>query len=125
MSKAFTIIELIFVIVIIGILAAIAIPKLIVTRDAAKEVTELNNIANCIQDIASSYTAKSEEQQSPNCQKLKCATVQYGDLKDGNITVVLKNSSEGYPAFCDYVKQSAQKKNFEGNFSFSAIKVNF
>ena len=35
MKKAFTMIELIFVIVILGILAAIAIPKLAVTRDDA------------------------------------------------------------------------------------------
>lgn len=35
MKKAFTMIELIFVIVIIGILSAIAIPKMAVTRDDA------------------------------------------------------------------------------------------
>ncbi len=35
-KKAFTMMELIFVIVIIGILAAIAIPKLSATRDAAE-----------------------------------------------------------------------------------------
>lgn len=35
MKKAFTIIELIFVIVILGILAGVAIPKLFVTRDDA------------------------------------------------------------------------------------------
>lgn len=35
-KKAFTMIELIFVIVVIGILAAIAVPKLAATRDDAK-----------------------------------------------------------------------------------------
>ncbi len=36
MKKAFTMIELVFVIVVIGILAAIAVPKLAATRDDAK-----------------------------------------------------------------------------------------
>ncbi|WP_418228279.1 prepilin-type N-terminal cleavage/methylation domain-containing protein [Campylobacter pinnipediorum] len=38
MKKAFTMIELVFVIVILGILAAISIPKLIATRDDAEIV---------------------------------------------------------------------------------------
>lgn len=36
MKRAFTMIELVFVIVVIGILAAIAVPKLAATRDDAK-----------------------------------------------------------------------------------------
>jgi len=36
MKKAFTMVELIFVIVVIGILAAIAVPKLAATRDDAE-----------------------------------------------------------------------------------------
>jgi general secretion pathway protein G len=43
--KAFTMVELVFVIVVIGILAAIAIPKLAVTRDDAIITKAINTVA--------------------------------------------------------------------------------
>jgi len=50
-KKAFTMIELVFVIVVIGILAAIAIPKLAATRDDAmitKAATTVSSVRNSI-----------------------------------------------------------------------------
>ena len=56
----FTMIELIFVIVILGILAAVAIPKLAATRDDAKLATARSNLGTCITDMGSKYTANGE-----------------------------------------------------------------
>ena len=51
-------IELIFVIVILGVLASVAIPRLAATRDDAEVAKAAANLTTAVNDIAAYYTAK-------------------------------------------------------------------
>jgi prepilin-type N-terminal cleavage/methylation domain-containing protein len=61
MKKSFTMIELIFVIVILGILAAVAIPKLMSTRDDATTASLTTQIKSATQEMIGYYTAQGGE----------------------------------------------------------------
>nr|WP_321427838.1 type II secretion system protein [uncultured Campylobacter sp.] len=60
MKKGFTMIELIFVIVILGILASVAIPRLAGTRTDAEISATVANIRTLISDAASYYAVKGQ-----------------------------------------------------------------
>ncbi len=61
MKNAFTMIELIFVIVIIGILAAIAIPKLLATRNDAQTAALATQIKEGTKELISYYVSQGGE----------------------------------------------------------------
>ncbi len=126
MKRGFTMIELIFVIVIIGILAVIAIPKLTATRDDAKISTELQNLSTCIQDISSAYTATGTEDMNSSaaCGNLKCFSVSTGNsLTDGNITVGQTSTSVKDEQWCQDATTKANNRKLTGTHVFGGNRV--
>lgn len=91
MQKAFTMIELIFVIVIIGILASIAIPRLAATRDDAKVVKIVQSGVQAVHNLGISFASKNDFSNytiAQANQEAECFTL--SATSDGNVTIHLK-----------------------------------
>lgn len=82
MKKAFTMIELIFVIVLLGILAAVAIPKLLATRDDARTSTLITQIKAGTKELISYYTSQGGEVNFSEIPKKKSSQIVLNELID-------------------------------------------
>lgn len=119
----FTMIELIFVIVILGILAAVAIPKLAATRDDAKTSTEVANLATCITDLGGMYTGEgniTDVNASSACKQLKCFTI--ANSGEGNVTISIVSNAGTY---CTQAQTMASARDLNGTKSFGGSHVKY
>jgi len=90
MKKAFTMIELIFIIVIVGILLAVALPRLTATRDDALIAKNSEYIVAIMTEISTYITAKGESkddltEMSPILRVLKDQDRVISDLANKSI----------------------------------------
>lgn len=114
MRRAFTMIELIFTIVIIGILAAVAIPKLNASRDDAKASTELLNLAINVKDIATYYMATGKADVNRSSVNVKCFDIALVDT-NGTLSISVSNGGEDNSEdYCAAAQEAARDKNLSG-----------
>jgi prepilin-type N-terminal cleavage/methylation domain-containing protein len=140
----FTMIELIFVIVILGILAAVAIPKLAATRTDAQVSKVSTEAATLVSELGTFYTAQGtfkgknsdditnidlkttdDDLQDNDTLDLAddnnntCLTVKFNNVADGNVTVSAPADPDG--AVCKAVKASTT--NLQKTYNFGGSNV--
>ena len=138
----FTMIELIFVIVILGILAAVAIPKLAATRTDAQVAKVATEAATLVSELGTFYTAQGtfKDKNTSNITNIKlkaedaslanndtlviqdgngndCITMAVDDVLDGNITVTASETG----SICKGVK--AATSDLQKTYHFGGSNV--
>jgi len=127
--KGFTMIELIFVIVILGVLAMVAIPKLAATRDDAEVVRTTQNISTSLTDLMAYYTAKGEYDNS---------TSGFNNMTNVANPIIAKNNvcakyevnskeqvtlTKGRDGLCDQVWNMPGLKDIENVYTSKALII--
>jgi general secretion pathway protein G len=88
----FTMIELIFVIVILGILAAVAVPKLAATRNDAKVSADIASAKQALSNLGAEFTSQgafTNYTVADATNAVKCFTFTVQNAADGNVSVAL------------------------------------
>ena len=118
----FTMVELLFVVVVIGVVAAVAIPKLTTKRDDAKISIELANMIICVKDLGAQYTATKafDASGSPAC----VATYNNGNAclinqLQSNGTVNVVANPKNIEPWCTEVQTIAKSEGLIATFVFN------
>jgi len=151
--SGFTMIELIFVIVILGILASVAIPKLAATRDDAKISKAASEVSTLVSDLGAYYTGHgafavpssmtnvkltsvkdSATMTEPTLAKLNAGNVYYNDTAGKKSCLSFKTSAtdgnltvkseSNATAFCKGVNQAIKDLVKVHQFGGSSVSFN-
>ena len=112
-KKAFTMIEVIFVIVIIGVLASVVIIRFSATRDDAKVANCVENITIFMRDISSYYTSQGD-------YSLNISDMSNVEVYETTPITVSGDSGEYY-FLCEKVGTSTNSADAAITFNFSKI----
>ncbi len=93
--SGFTMIELIFVIVILGILASVAIPKLAATRDDAKISKAASEVSTMVSDIGAYYTGHGKFSNLSSMTNVKLTDAADSATLDSDITLANLQAADG------------------------------
>ena len=108
MRSAFTLVELIFTIIIIALLASISIPKFNATKDDAKTSSVVTQLADCVSFAGAKYTSIGEVSlNNTDCKMAKkCFDINIKDdnPKSGAVIVTsgsgVTNAEDKNKAYC-------------------------
>ena len=125
MKKGFTMIELIFVIVILGILASVAVPRLAGTKADAEESAAVANLRTLISDANTYYVATGEIPDATTWNQITNvpltsatskantagASIKVGGKGCIDVQFVPENATDKTPVHITFTKNSSNKSS--------------